>query len=780
MRKSFLIARSNLRKSKGQTTAIVVLVLIAALMLNLWLMLATDYKANFDRYHDELNGEHITLAVDNIDGSREFLEQTISTDSSVDEYVISDCLSMTGNFKFNGGEMNSWFVITEKQEAISRSIGRVEITKDSGLTSGIYFPMLYESDEVRLGETVEINIGSHKVSYTVCGFFNNVMMGSHNCMMSNIVLTEDKFEELQTLGYAPSASLCSIRLNDKSTNMNYSSLLKSKISEQFPNITVINNSYDVVSQSRYISQMICSAIMSVIAFLVLLIAIVIIVSNIVNYIQVNLKNLGALKAVGYTSSQLVIAFLLQFVGVTLITALVGASLSYAVFPVINTMMIMQTGIPYAIHFLPLPFFLSLVILCGTIALAVWFSSRKIKKIEPIVALRSGVQTHNFKKNHIPLEKTKMPLSFALALKSTFSGVKHNVTVFITMMVLSLIVVFSAVAVENIISDITPFLNIIVGETADSCINISTEAEDEFLQKMDGDERVEKVYLFTTLNIVHSGGAELSATMCDDFSKLNNQNVVYKGRFPKYDNETAIAAKYAREQGFDIGQEIDFTLNGKTVTYLICGFTQVSNYLGRDCLLTRDGFERLGDMSMGVSYYLNIADGVDIDAFNAEIKDAFAGQVNAVINVESTLIGNAGVYVSLIEMIVVAILFISIVIIAFVLYLLVRTMLNNKRQDYGIQKALGFTTSQLILQTALTFMPSAIISTVVGLIVSCFAINPLLSLFLSSIGIMKCTFAIPVGMIVGCGFALVAVSFALACILSMGIRKIAPRTLLVGE
>ena len=43
------------------------------------------------------------------------------------------------------------------------------------------------------------------------------------------------------------------------------------------------------------------------------IAIVVIVSNIINYIQINIKNLGALKAVGYTSGQLVLSFLFFFI-----------------------------------------------------------------------------------------------------------------------------------------------------------------------------------------------------------------------------------------------------------------------------------------------------------------------------------------------------------------------------------------------------------------------------------------------------------------------------------
>ena len=69
MRKLFLIVCSNIRKAKGQTAAIVVLILFAAMLLNLWLMLSMDYKANFDRYHEKLNAEHVTVTVDDHDGS---------------------------------------------------------------------------------------------------------------------------------------------------------------------------------------------------------------------------------------------------------------------------------------------------------------------------------------------------------------------------------------------------------------------------------------------------------------------------------------------------------------------------------------------------------------------------------------------------------------------------------------------------------------------------------------------------------------------------------------
>ncbi len=781
MRKSFLIARSNIRKAKGQTIAIIVLILLGAMMLNLWLMLSMDYKANFDRYHDKLNAEHLTLAVGSDSAeTREFLSKTLEDDSRTAQYRLDSCLSMTGTFPYNDGQMNGWFIFLKKDVALSRSVGRAEIVEKGSPTSGVYLPMLYKSEDIQVGRTIEITIGSHTVEYTVCGFFNSVMMGSHNCTLTEIILTEDKYNELAELGYAPRATLCSVRMHDKSDSLLFESDLKAAVSSaKLHNNMMLSNCYDIVVQSRYISQSICSAVMSVMALLVLLIALVVIASNIVNYIQVNMKNLGALKAVGYTSGQLIGALLLQFVGLSLLTAVVGAGLSYGLFPAVNAMMIAQTGIPYAIRFLPLPFVISLLILCGSVAAAVWLAARRMKRIEPIAALRMGIQTHNFKKNHVPLDKAKAPLNFALALKTTFSGVKHNITVCITMLVLSLVVVFSGLMTENVIADFTPFLNLIVGETADSCINVNSEVEDELLQTLADDARVEKVYLYNSINVSHVGGAELMATLCDDFAQVNNQDVVFEGRFPKYANEIAIAAKYAGEKGFAVGSEIEITVNGKTETFLISGFTQISNNLGRDCLLTREGYERFGELAM-VSYYINLADGTDINAFNAEMKEKLGENANALINIKATVESAGGVYISLMTVIVIAVLILSAMIIAFVLYLLVRTMLNNKKHDYGILKSLGFTTRQLILQTALSFMPAVILSTAVGLVISSLTINPLLSLFLRGIGIVKCAFPVPIGFITVAGLGLIGFAFAMACLLSLKIRKISPRALLTGE
>lgn len=781
MRRSLLIVRANLRRSKAQTAAILVLLLAASAMLNLWLILAMDYKSNFDRCHDRLNAGHVTLVVNGESNElRDYVREMIEEDEDTTEYYMDDALSMVGSFPYNEGEVNTEFVILEKEAALKRPIGKLEIVEEGAYTSGVYLPMIYGvGGGYSVGDRIHMTIGSSEVSYTVCGFLNSAMAGSHNCSMSALLLTEDLYQELEEKGYAPGALLASVRIRDRAQSEDYEASLKNAVSSRYPDIRMLSNSYTLVSSSRYISQMICAGIVSAMAFLVLLIALVVISSNVIHYIQENMKNLGALKAIGYKSGQIVLALLMQFVGITLITAFAGIGLSYVLFPAVNDMMISQTGIPYEVRFLILPFVITAVTAGGVVALAVWLAARRIKKIEPITALRQGVQTHNFRRNHVPLAATRAPLSLALALKTSLSGIKQNITVCITMLVLSLVVVFSGVMAENMIVDMEPFIQLIVGETADSCISVRIGAEDDILRWMREQECVEKVYLYHSGEVRHKGGIALMATMSDDFSDVNNQNVCIEGRFPKYENETAIAVKYAKEKGLKVGDEITLTAEGKEAEYIISGFTQTSNNLGKDCLLTRAGYEQMGEFQ-NADYYINLTEGTDIDAFNERVSSRFGEHINTSVNVLAVVEGSSAVYVSLMTLIVAAILVLSGIVVAFVLYLLVRTMLTSRKRDYGVLKALGFTTGQLILQTALCFMPAVMISTLIGIMVSAVVINPLTALFLKGIGIVKCTFAVPAGFITAAGLGLILFTFGIACLLSLGIKKITPRALLTGE
>lgn len=783
MYRNILLARANIRKAKGQTTAIIVIVLLSSLMMDLWLMLSMDYRKNFDRCHDRLNDGHVNIAAYVTDDEFEnFISDTLKERSDVTDYTVSDAFCEPFSFEYNGGEISQLAVILEKEDALSRNVGKFEITEDSDVKSGIYLPMLYSTgDNYAVGDTIKVTFLGEEFEYTVCGFFNSAMIGSHNCNMMSLLMTEDKFEEFSKETAALKSLYVSARVNDVSKSEEIATELKDAAAKEFPNVVVTSNDYQMITTSRYISQMICAGILSAMAFLVLLIGVVVIASNIANYIQENMQNLGALKAVGYTSGQIISALLVQFAGISAIAAVVGTALSYCVFPGINEMMIAQTGIPYAVRFQPLPILFTVIFITGIVSAAVYFSAKKIKRIEPITAMRQGISTHNFKKNHVQLEKTSLPINAALAMKTMFGGLKQNVTVCVTMLVISLILVFSVTSARNTIVDVQPMIEMIAGEFADSAINVNLNREEELISVLENDSRVEKFYLFTNNNmeIQHVGGTTLYVSVTNDCSKMNNQSMAVEGRYPKYDNEFAVAAKYAKDNDIKVGDEISLKVGNTTEKYIVSGFTQNTNSLGKDCIMTREGYKKIASLP-NVTYYIDLMEGNDVDDFNSELSDRFGSDVNALQNIYSILESTGGVYVLLMTFLVIAIVIISCIVIIFVMYLLVRTMLNNKKRDYGILKALGFTTGQLIVQTALSFMPSIIISTAVGIAVSMQLINPLIAVFLSGVGIVKGTFIIPVELSIIAGIVLVIFAFGAACLMSLRVKKIAPRELLIGE
>ena len=78
------------------------------------------------------------------------------------------------------------------------------------------------------------------------------------------------------------------------------------------------------------------------------------------------------------------------------------------------------------------------------------------------------------------------------------------------------------------------------------------------------------------------------------------------------------------------------------------------------------------------------------------------------------------------------------------------------------------------------MPAVILSTIGGVTVCSFIINPLTALFLRNIGIVKSTFTVPVWYNILAGMGMILSAFLIACLLSLKIKKITPRALLAGE
>ena len=116
-----------------------------------------------------------------------------------------------------------------------------------------------------------------------------------------------------------------------------------------------------------------------------------------------MQTIGALKAIGYTSGNIKASLFIMFGALGVLGSAIGVLLSYVVMPVIAQFVVVQMGVPFKVSFSILPTAIAFMVVVFYILLVTILSVRKIKGIDPIIALRAGVAAHNFKKNRVRLK-----------------------------------------------------------------------------------------------------------------------------------------------------------------------------------------------------------------------------------------------------------------------------------------------------------------------------------------------------------------------------------------
>ena len=771
-----ILTKSNLKTSKGASICVGVLLLVASLLLNISLILMTDYKSNFYKLHDKLNAEHVCINTMTLDENyTSAVKEILDGEDNVSSYEISESFASVFHLPFNGGNYSTSGLFLKYDAAINKKIGKYEFVGDTLEGEGVYLPYLFKVNGNYLGQIVPVSFNEERTfNIKVLGFFNNMMVGSNNCSMTSFLLSDGLYDTYKKeVGEGSLGYFTSIRLKEYDDADRYEGLLAEKIKTKVNVNGMITNNINLISNSRYITQVISSTIILVLSVIVSIIAVVISAANIKEYIKDNMKKIGALKALGYTSFDIIFSFMLQFGIIALTVSLVGIALSYAFMPIMNNLLLAQTGIPYKVHFVFGSSIITVVVFVACILLTICFSCLSIRKIEAIDALRDGIKTHSFKKNLFNLDKKGLSLNISLGLKTMINNIRGNITAFITALVLSFILVFDMFLLFNSVVTFDPMVKLICAITPDGVVYVNNDQEESLIVDFENDDRISRYYYCSSSDVSIDGKSIWTQIAA---AKDVEADLIIKGKAPIYKNEIAIGYKLAKNNNYQIGDTIEVSLNGIKKELLISGFTQNSNYLGNDALLTREGFDQF-NYWCSTCYNIEIKDGYSVK----DVLEEYQIKYNAeILDYKKETESFVEAYENLLAIVFFVILVISLLVVSFVLVLLVRGLLDKKKQEYGILKAVGFQTKDLIKQTMVSFIPMLLIGSIVGSLLGYFLVNTFMSLSLSGVGIYKCNLEIPWSMILVVPAILVCFSLLIVYLKSLKVRKIEPYKLLIKE
>lgn len=781
--KLIMIATSNIKKNKSMTFTLITLILFTTVLLYIGSSVIIDMNYFLDEKNQKLNGsDFIVLTpyvfeqkahkiIDELGGCEDYesnkaimFSGAIQNTSQKEERQFIGCFMLNGDTKERIATLN----ILDKGE--------------KKLKNSIVLPYyLKVSKGYQTGDQIKIINGDKERDYVIYGFSEDIMFAiPSNLPYYKCYVYEDEFNQLFEDYKTFQTTLVKTKLSDDidvtTFGEDFVKRANNEMKEGIANTMALD--YVLMKEGVSVFLSILMSILIVFSFIILLIALTVVRFAIVTHIEGNMKNIGAMEALGYTAKELIRATMLQFFLISMLGIALGLILAMFGVGMITNFVSTSIGLTWKANFNGLAVLINFVVILALVLAITYITSQKLNKISPLIALREGINTHSFRKNFLPLEKSPFLVNISLGLKSLLHNSKQNIIIVIIVTLMSFVSVFAFTVNYNFNVDNTAFLRLIGLEKCQLMINYYGEDAIQVFDEIGNMSHVKKTIQRTTIDMtVRFEGKEVSPniTISNDY-KNQEINTIVKGRYPIHDNEIALTALILRRLNANLGDVVNLGGEGLDHEFLVVGVTQHINNLGKGGSITEEGMFRINPDFIPSGLYVYLEDNKNIDMVTKEITSKFGKQSPDISNQEELYVSILGSFNRAVVILCGACILITLSIITLILYLLIKIKVMKERVKLGVSKALGYTTGQLIIQMIVSFSPVCILGAFLGTILAGYLINPFFVIMLMSAGIQNSHFIIIPWLMVVIFLGISVFSMMVAAFVARGIKKITPREL----
>lgn len=782
MGKISMLAAANIRKSRSQTLSLLVFVLIATMFLNIGLVLYFNFTAYFDERAEELNAPHAVFLQEESNTTDEQLDW-LEGYQGVTQIEEQSVISGWGEYYMNGSKTTGMFIFTnasDKQDMDTLSmIGESQPLDENA----IYVPYLMKTaGGYELGDTYRIELSGIEAEFTIAGFTEEITFGSLTNTFYRFYVSDSRYSTLEEEFPLNMCYLRAVRMEDYSLGYQ---LENDYLQEFFYQEDAGDTSSDFiqyldyensVKQSRTFILLITAMVIFAFAVILVVVSLIVIRFGIVNNIDESMTNIGILKAAGYKNNQISYSIILQFCSVAFVGGILGALASQLILPLIAGILESQSALIWVPDIDYIKAMISLVSVLSLVLIVSFIAARRIYKLHPLTALRGGLETHSFKKNHMPLDKSRGNLSMLLAGKQFLQNKKQGVMIIIIVAFLSFASIFGISIYYNIGVESEAFIHTLAGEVPDAYVSLKDSNDtDRFVDGLRESEDVRKVFGYQSVDMLVDDYDVLSIII-EDFSMLEGE-MLYEGRYPTHSNEVAVSGNVTKITGKGIGDTISIKQGGEEKEFVISGLIQIVNNGGFAITMSNDALLTMQDDFQFIEFYIYLSDGIDANEFIKEIKKTEGDIFNSATASSDQIDAQFKPYGNIFAAVVAAILIITVIVVVLVLYLVIKTMILRRKHEFGIQKAVGFTTVQLMNQIALNYTPMICAGVLIGGISGYFALNPIFTAVMGSMGIMNTRMPSPTSWVIITCITLIVLAYAVSMLVAWRIRKISPYALI---
>ncbi|MCL2364444.1 MAG: ABC transporter permease [Defluviitaleaceae bacterium] len=776
MKNSILLAKANLQKSKGNAIGLVVVMLFVAMFINIGFVMLFGIGTFFERRAEELNSGHIITHLSEDETFAAAQMQFLTDDDRVKVIEVQSFVAGDGEVMLNNLPNLGYLMFSRVYE--NQVLNPLTMVGDYLPLTGnaVYVPhYMVLLDNLTLGDTIVLSFMDTELEFTFAGSIDEIMFGSINAFRRRLYVSDAMFAELQQQFPDEMTEVAVVQLHDVADAgvfngdfIRYMTTLTPSSDAHW--IISFTQDFLVARASHTLMPTLLGSILAVFAIVFLVVSLIVIRFRINNSIDEGMINIGTLKALGYRNRQIVASILMQFGFIAAVGGAIGLALGHLAIPAVVSIM----GPMFSLQWQPEINLPAMLIMLALILLSVilfsLLSTKRIYKLYPLVALRGGFATHNFKNNALQLDKMGGPLPLLLAIKD----ILHNKRQAIAVGIIVLAVAFTATIglgtnyMINVNSD--EFLNTMVGEPFDLApILRSADSSESLAQRLYDSPQVDRFTGYMNNFLLSIEGLIISADVVEDHGVLHGQTLV-NGRFPIHANEIALGRVVLRELDKNIGDTVYIHSGGAYFPFIITGQTQSTDSGGLVASIPFAGVHRMHKMDIQ-AFLVFLHEGACGIEFAETLRES-EGDVFMNILVfdelaESFIDSMGGIFAG----VAVAILIVVAVIVMATMYLVIKTAILRKRKELGIQKALGFTTWQLMNQIALNLAPAIILGAAAGALVAYHIFDFFFTLIMGMSGDISVSLPMSIGMTAAAAVGIVILAYVVSMLVAWRIRKI---------
>jgi putative ABC transport system permease protein len=699
------ILKNDLKRKKAMNFILFIFILIASMFMAAGVNNVYQTTTALDYYEDKADMCDLVILM-NSNTDQEKTDQLLNENENVKNYVKAnnvyadkDNLSIKDNEEF---EVNLTTLLSTMPEGPSKVFddegnpftvapGEIAIAKKIALKFGI-----------DIGDTMTFQLEDYEKDFIVTELIKDYTYGSDIISVARYIISQQDYEELMSLEDIPTFIVYYI----ESSNAKQ---LQNDINET--DISVMGVFQASMFKMAYFMVMTTATIIMLVSVAIILIAFLALRFSILFTVESEYKKIGIMKAVGMRNNKIRRIYLAKYFGISVISAAVGLTLSFPfgnlLLKSVKTTLLMQDGNSL--------FLVNIIAAIVTVIIVIMFSylcTRRVKKYSAIEAIRSGSSGERFKsKQKIKLHnKRKLKSITYMAMNDILSNLKKYIVLILTFAVGLMLIItpmnLSTTLVDNSMISIMGNLEsefyfspskdseIIKANSIDVIDNmLSSMKEDIYTQGIDIKLSLDIMYSLTIYKDDIKNSIKVSSAIQNRYESAETYKY-FKGEAPILTNEVAMTKLLADELGAKIGDTVTVNFGEQEKDYIITGFYQNMNNLGKGFRFSCDEEIDISNISGFHAFYGTITD----DSSYEEVKAALLardpnGKVYSTREMLDKELGGSIEVLNQMSMIIFPVVFIMI---AFITLLMVKSFLVKEKREIAMLKVLGFPNGKIKL------------------------------------------------------------------------------------